>query len=38
MGRPVKPKNLFNKEVLSEEFISVHKVSKNLLIDKLMIE
>ena len=33
MGRPVKPKNLFNKEVLSEEFISVHKVSKNLLID-----
>ena len=29
----VQPVKLFNKTVLSEEFISVHKISKNLLID-----
>jgi hypothetical protein len=29
----IKPYNVFEKHVLSEEFVSVHTISKNLLID-----
>ena len=31
--KKIKPYNLFKKHILSEEFVSVHTVSKNLLID-----
>ena len=36
VGNPlehIQPVKLFNKTVLSEEFISTHEISKNLLID-----